>query len=81
MSGNRSLDFEVRWKPVLARARIVIYISTEDFSASYNNYFEPSGYRWRVQPKSIDAPEAIYIGEAEDLSPRIQRVLTPSNAF
>jgi hypothetical protein len=40
-------------------------------------YSIPIVYRWRVHPGDQGKPEELYIGEAEDLARRIQRVLTP----
>jgi hypothetical protein len=77
MSENKSLDFEVRWKTVLAQPDLSYTFPQKVSVHLSNNYFSPAVYRWRVLPKSTDVPEAIYIGEAEDLSTRIQRVLTP----
>jgi hypothetical protein len=76
---NNSMDFEVRWRPVLAGPELPYNFPCKVSVHLSNNYFSPAVYRWRVLPKSTDAPEAIYIGEAEDLSTRIQRVLTPGS--
>lgn len=44
----------------------------------HNKYNVPTVYQWRVHPGDQGKPEELYIGEAEDLARRIQRVLTPT---
>lgn len=48
------------------------------FTADFRQTFcRPAVYRWRVMQNEGDTTESIYIGEAEDLVRRIQRVITP----
>src|SRR2546422_7016088 len=48
---------------------------TRHFKEKYSN---PGVYRWRVVRSSGEPKETVYIGEAENIVRRIQRVLTPS---
>lgn len=45
-----------------------------------SNHHSPAIYRWSVRSQDSQLPEAVYIGEAENLSVRVQRVLTPGKA-
>lgn len=47
---------------------------TRDFN---QKYAVPGVYRWRVLRIPGEVKEPVYIGEAEDIANRIQRVLTP----
>src|SRR5258708_7300999 len=57
-----------------------------EFPDRFTSYFRqkysvPSVYRWRIHPAAeVGKREDVYIGEAEDLVSRIQRVLTPSQS-
>jgi len=56
------------------------------FPQKFTSYFRakyscPAVYRWRIHPgAAIGKREDVYIGEAEDLVSRVQRVLTPSRS-
>ncbi len=43
------------------------------------HYCGPAIYRWRVMRDPGEQTERIYIGQAENLARRVQRVLTPSS--
>lgn len=75
MSG---LTIYVQWKTAFARDGELYY-----FPEKFTRYFKekysiPSVYRWRIMRSEGETKEFIYIGEAEDLVQRIQRVRTPS---
>jgi len=73
----KTIDIEVRWTSVL-NADAAPYKYPERLTRSLKKHYpNPVVYRWRILPLANDK-ETIYIGQAEDLHQRIQRVLTPS---
>lgn len=75
----KSIDVQVRW----------VMVTDEDgtsyeYPAKVSRYIKktysgPAIYRWRVIPSGEDGRETVYIGQAEDLAQRVQRVLTPGH--
>jgi len=45
-----------------------------------DQYCRPAVYKWSVHPVEFGKPQPVYIGEANNLLLRIQRVLTPARA-
>lgn len=73
----KKINIEVRWTSVL-NADGTPYKYPEPLSRFLKKHYpNPVVYRWRILPVENDK-ETIYIGQAEDLHQRIQRVLTPS---
>ncbi len=76
MSG---FEISIQWRTVTARENGATYNFPEQFTYYMRQeYSKPAVYRWRVMRISGEAKEPVYIGEAEDLVRRIQRVRTPS---
>ncbi len=76
MSG---FDVSVQWRTAIARENGDAYCFPDKFTTYFRaTYAIPAVYRWRVMRTSGEPKEPIYIGEAEDLVQRIQRVRTPS---
>lgn len=68
----------VQWRSALAREDQA-YCFPDKFTRDFREKYSISAvYRWRVMRIEGEVKEAIYIGEAEDLVRRIQRVRTPS---
>ena len=68
----------VKWRSTLSGGSRA-YNFPEEFTAYFRRtYSIPAVYRWRVMRTEVEEKEKIYIGEAEDLVRRIQRVRTPS---
>jgi hypothetical protein len=66
------------WRSALAREGEP-YQFPDPFTRFFRDKYSISAvYRWRVMRTSAETKEPIYIGEAEDLVRRIQRVRTPS---
>jgi len=67
-----------QWRSALAREGEP-YQFRDAFTGFFRDkYSVPGVYRWRVMRTSTNTKEPIYIGEAEDVVRRIQRVRTPS---
>jgi hypothetical protein len=76
----KAFFIEVRWS-VVTEEDGSPYSFPKPFSPFIRkNYCSPVIYRWRVLSADSEGPEAVYIGEAENLSQRVQRVLTPSKS-
>ncbi len=72
------MNIFVHWRSALAREGQA-YCFPDKFTRDFRDRYSISAvYRWRVMRIEGEVKEAIYIGEAEDLVRRIQRVLTPS---
>ena len=68
----------IKWRSTLSGGSRA-YNFPEGFTAYFRRtYSIPAVYRWRVMGSEVEEKEEIYIGEAEDLVRRIQRVRTPS---
>jgi len=73
-----SLTVFVHWRTAMASEEQPYYFP-DRFAAHFKDKYAISGvYRWRVLRNPGEAKEMVYIGEAEDLIRRMQRVLTPS---
>ena len=69
----------MQWSTALFRESGEPYYFPNKFTPYFRHtYALPAIYRWRVMRRQPGEKEIIYIGEAEDLTRRIQRVLTPS---
>jgi hypothetical protein len=67
------------WATVLVQENGEPYYFPGRFTPHFRRtYAVPAVYRWRVLKRQPGEKETIYIGEAEELARRIQRVLTPS---
>ncbi len=73
------LTIFTQWRSALVRENGEAYNFPGKFTRFMKDKYSMSAvYRWRVLRLAGDAKEPIYIGEAEDLIQRIQRVRTPS---
>lgn len=73
------LTIFVQWRTVLGREGAEAYSFPRKFTRFMKDKYATSAvYRWRVLQVAGESREPIYIGEAEDLIRRIQRVRTPS---
>jgi hypothetical protein len=74
-----SIQMEIRWVPVTDRDGT--HYEYPSLTSRYlkANFRKSTVYRWRVVPAE-NGTETVYIGEAEDLCQRIQRVRTPGKA-
>lgn len=75
MSG---LDISFQWRTAVVLENGAAY----NFPAKFTRYFRDAYaisavYQWRVMRVGGEAKEPVYIGEAENVAYRIQRVLTP----
>jgi hypothetical protein len=69
----------VQWATALVQENGDPYYFPGKFTPYFRQtYSLPAVYRWRVMNRQPSEKETIYIGEAEELARRIQRVLTPS---
>jgi len=70
-----------QWHPVQLQKDGAGYLFPERFTPFMNNeYARPAVYRWRVFPSLPGKKEEVYIGEAEILVRRAQRVLSAKDA-
>jgi hypothetical protein len=76
-SDVKSIDIEVRWVVVKEENGSPYSFPNRLSPFIRKNYCHPVIYRWSVSSSEAVQSEAVYVGEAEDLSVRIQRVLTP----
>jgi hypothetical protein len=76
----KSINVEVRW--VVVKEEDGSPYSFPNLLSPFirENYCHPVIYRWRMSSSDATRPEAVYVGEAEDLAKRIQGVRTPGNA-
>ena len=77
MSAVNEFNISVEW-----RTAIVVEPAAGHFPRRFagdfrQKYAVPGVYRWRVLRIPGEPREPIYIGEAEDIANRVQRVLTP----
>ncbi len=73
------LTIFVQWRTALVRENGEAYYFPDKLTRFFRDtYSVPVVYRWRVMRGQPGDKELIYIGEAEELSRRIQRVRTPS---
>jgi hypothetical protein len=72
------LTLSVQWRTVLVRDNGEPYYFPDKFTRFFHDsYSLPVVYRWRAMRGQPGDRESIYIGEAEELPRRIQRVRTP----
>lgn len=70
------LTIQCQWRSAVTSEGL--YCFPDRFTAAFRQAFShPGVYRWRVMQNQGDRTEPVYIGEAEDIVRRIQRVLTP----
>jgi len=78
MSGSE-LNISVQWRTATVREGGEAYQFPEKFTRYFREkYSVPVVYQWRVLRAQPGDKEPIYIGEAEELPRRIQRIRTPS---
>jgi len=76
MNGFR-ISFQ--WRSAVVEENGTAYTFPDRFTRFFREkYSVPAVYRWRVLKNQPGDKEPIYIGEAEELPKRIQRVRTPS---
>lgn len=69
----------VQWRTALIQENGAPYFFPDKFTKFFRKKYAVAGvYRWRVLKNQPGEKEPIYIGEAEQLQRRIQRVCTPS---
>ena len=74
-----ALNISFQWRSAVVQGNGEAYNFPGKFTRFFRaRYCVPAVYRWRVLKNQPEEKEAIYIGEAEQLTRRIQRVLTPS---
>ena len=79
MAVINDFNLEVQWRTALVQENGQPYCFPDRFSLYFcDKYAMSAVYRWRVMRVAGEQKEPIYIGEAEDLVRRIQRVRTPS---
>jgi len=72
-------NISVQWRTALVQENGAPYFFPDKFTKFFRKKYSLSGvYRWRVLKNQPGEKEPIYIGEAEQLPRRIQRVCTPS---
>jgi hypothetical protein len=73
------LNISFEWRTTLVQENGAPYFFPDKFTRFFRKKYSVSGvYRWRVLKNQPGEKEPIYIGEAEQLPRRIQRVCTPS---
>lgn len=73
-----NFDISVQWRTALVKENGDAYYFPDKFTSYFRETYSVSAvYRWRVMRTSGEPKEPIYIGEAEDLVYRVQRVLSP----
>ena len=78
MSG---FNISFQWRTALVQENGAPYFFPDKFTKFFRKKYSVAGvYRWRVLKNQPGEKEHIYIGEAEQLARRIQRVRTPSKA-
>jgi hypothetical protein len=76
---SSGLNISVQWSTALFRESGEPHYFPNKFTPYFRQaYSVPAVYRRRVIRRQPGEKETIYVGEAEDLTRRIQRVLTPS---
>jgi hypothetical protein len=74
-------NISFQWRTTLVQENGAPYFFPDKFTQFFRKKYSVSGvYRWRVLKNQPGEKEHIYIGEAEQLPRRIQRVRTPSKA-
>lgn len=74
-----NLELIVQWRTALVQENGQAYYFPERVPLYFRDKYAVSAvYRWRVMRLPGEPKEPIYIGEAEDLVQRIQRVRTPA---
>ncbi|MGB6476002.1 MAG: hypothetical protein WBF04_18265 [Candidatus Sulfotelmatobacter sp.] len=76
----KSINIEVRWAVVAGKDGSPYSFPNRLSPFIRENYCHPVIYRWRISSSDAAQPEAVYVGEAEDLAKRIQGVRTPGSA-
>jgi hypothetical protein len=72
-------NISFQWRSAVVRENGELYFFPEKFTRFFREkYSGPVVYRWRVLKNRPDEKERVYIGEADQLARRIQRVRTPS---
>jgi len=73
------LNISFQWRSAVGQENGDAYNFPDKFTGFFRKkYSVPVVYRWRVLKNQPGDKEPIYIGEAEELPRRIQRVRTPS---
>ncbi len=73
------IDISFQWRSAVVQENGNAYNFPDKFTRFFREkYSVPVVYRWRVLKTQPGDKEPIYIGEAEELPRRIQRVRTPS---
>jgi len=73
-----SFKIHLQWRAATVEENGPGYIYPAKFSRFFRDRYScPAVYRWRVHPGEDGKPEPVYIGEAEVLVRRVQKVLTP----
>jgi len=76
----QELTITVHWNAVFEKPNI-LYLFPHRFGQYFRKHHKTAAiYRWRVVPSAPEQTELVYIGQADDLHRRIQRVLTPSKS-
>jgi hypothetical protein len=69
---------DVSWNPAEEKPGVP-YTFPSAFTSYFRKQYKTAAiYRWHVIPSVAGQPDSVYIGEADDLHRRVQRVLTPS---
>jgi hypothetical protein len=73
------LGISFQWRTAVVQEGGDAYYFPDKFTSYFREkYSTPVIYRWRVLKNQPGEKECVYIGEAEELPRRIQRVRTPS---
>ena len=74
------LNIPIQWRGALASERPQRgYEYPEKFSDFFRSHYSGAAvYRWRIHPGQEGRREAVYVGEADNLAQRVQRVRTPA---
>ena len=74
------LNIPIQWRAALANERPQRgYEYPEKLSDFFRSHYSGAAvYRWRIHPGQEGQREAVYVGEADNLAQRVQRVRTPA---
>ncbi len=74
-----SVEISLQWRAAVASARGEGYSYPNKFTVFFREkYFAPGIYRWRIHPLNHAEKESVYIGQAEVVAKRVQRIHSPS---
>ena len=76
-----SMKIHIQWRSMMEENGAAYQYPARFSRYLRERYSVPAIYRWRVQEAQPDERKTVYIGEAEDLIRRIQRVRTPSKRW